>query len=83
MELINYQISIGIDNLLSGALTHQLALVQRYYTKHQRSDTTNNINYLTWNRSFIRFLLDYCNDLWLFRCKILRDDEKLTHEALV
>lgn len=84
MNAINHQISFGIDNLLSGALTLQLASAQRHYSKNQHNGPkSKNINYNSWNRSFIKLILDYSNDLWLYRCKILHDDEKLTRESTV
>ena len=79
MKLINYQLSFGIDNLLSGALTTHLSLVQKHHIE------TYNVGKMTsiraWNRNFIELMLDHANDIWKFRSEVLHEEEKLTREA--
>ena len=85
MLAINYQIDFGIENLLSGALTLPLVAVQRHYTKTRLAQQPSNsqINFTSWNRSFITLLLDYSNELWQFRCQVMHDEAKLTRESTV
>ena len=81
LESINAQLSLGIDNLLSGALTTHLSSIQHHHIK------TYNVGKFTslrpWNRSAITSLLNHANELWQFRSKALHDEALLTREALL
>ena len=44
----------------------------------------NNVTHITkWNRSFIQLILDYTNNLWLYRCTILHSKTNLQRDKLI
>ena len=69
IENINHQISFGIHNLLSGALTKQLSAVQTHHIDNFNVGKQTLIR--TWNRHFIRLLLEHANEIWEHRSEIL------------
>ena len=79
MELINHQISFGIDNMLSGALTKQLSQVQKHHIATFKVGKMTTIR--SWNRNFIELMLEHANEIWKYRSEILHEEEKLTREA--
>ena len=79
MHLINEQFKLGIDNLLSGALTTYLSSIQQHHISSYNVGKFTSIR--TWNRKVIRLLLDHANALWQYRSKILHDEDLLTREA--
>ena len=79
MENINHQISFGIDNLLSGALTKQLSAVQKHHIDNFNVGKQTSIR--AWNRHFITLMLEHANEIWKHRSEILHQEEKLTREA--
>ena len=79
MLMINYQISYGIDNLLSGALTKQLSAVQKHHIENYNVGKQTSIR--AWNRKFITIMLEHTNEIWKHRCEVLHNEEKLTREA--
>ena len=64
MNLLNHQISFGIDNLLSGALTVQLSQIQKHFIKNYNVGKHTSIR--AWNRNIIIFMLDHANDIWKY-----------------
>ena len=79
INLLNYQISFGIDNLFSGALTVHLSQIQKHFIKNYNVGKHTSIR--AWNRNIITFLLDHANDIRKYRSEILHEEEKLTREA--
>ena len=79
MNLINEQFKLGIDNLLSGALTTYLSSIQQHHISTYNVGRFTSIR--SWNRSVLRLFLDHANAIWQYRCKILHDEDLLTREA--
>ena len=78
---INNQMTLGVDNLLSGALTTFLSDIQRHHIKTYNVGKFTSIR--SWNRNIIKLMLDHANELWQFRSKILHDEALLTREAFL
>ena len=80
-KLINRVIENGIDNLLSGVITSDLSEIQQY---HIEDDELSSVTHISkWNRSFIQLILNYTNNLWLYRCKILHSQNNLQRDTLI
>ena len=76
MNLLNHQISFGIDNLLSGTLTVQLSEIQKHFIKNYNVGKHTSI--WAWNRNIITCMLDHANDIWKYRSEILHEEEETT-----
>ena len=74
-------IESGVDNLLSGVITTDLSEIQQYHIDDHNLSSVTHI--AKRNRSFIQLILNYTNDLWLYRCSILHSQKDLQHDTLV
>lgn len=79
MNYINHQISFGVDNLLSGALTTDLSDAQKHNIQNYNVGKQTSIR--VWNRHFITLMLDHAHEIWRYRSEILHEEDKLTREA--
>ena len=80
-QLLNIIIDNGVDNLLSGVITADFSDIQQH---HIDDNELNNVTHITkWNRSFIHLILDYTNNLWLYRCTILHSKTNLQRDKLI
>ena len=80
-KLLNMVIDSGANNLLSGVITSDLSEIQQYHIDDHELSSVTHIS--KWNRSFIQLILNYTNDLWLYRCSILHSQKNLQRDTLI
>ena len=81
IRFMNQVIDCGVDNIISGVITDYVSSIQDQYIDDNGLGHTTHV--ITWSRQFIRLIMDYTNDIWLFRCSVLHGQDKVHRDTVV
>ena len=63
------------------SITDYVSSIQDQYIDDNGLGHTTHV--IKWNRQFIRLIMDYTNDIWLFRCSVLHGQDKVHRNTVV
>ena len=75
------QVKLGTHLLLSGLLLKDVSGIQQEYLCILRMSKKPIVR--SWNRSAIKLLLDFSQEIWKYRSNILHDEATVTEEAIL
>ena len=68
-----------MDNLISGVVTDHFSEIQDHYIDDYGLGNATHV--VKWNRQFIQLILNYTNEVWLYRCSVLHGKDNLQRDT--